>query len=485
MNQYIPSDHPYDHTNNDTRSERPSASWRPFRVELLSPAGSRGAFIGAVNAGADAVYLGAEKFGARAYADNFTTEDLKTVLREAHLYGVRVYLTVNTLTRERELSELIQMVQELHRAGLDGVIVQDLGVVRALRDACPGLLLHASTQMSVTGRPAVRYLKRLGISRVVPARELSLNEIRRLKEEEIEIEAFIHGAMCYCYSGRCLMSSFLGGRSGNRGRCAGTCRLPYDILDSEGRRVLAPEFQKPAALYPISMKDLYVLRILPELIDAGIDSFKIEGRMKKPEYAAGVTAMYRKYIDAYYEWDQKGRPRPWQVDPEDEKKLLSLYIRQDLSSGYYHTRNGRELITMGPPGYAGADEVLLSEIREKYLGALRPIPICGRAKLVPGKPSLLTLLCPRSGNASVTVTGAVAEPAVKRPLPAGELRERLSRTGDSHFRFENPERDLEIEMEQEVFLPVSAVNELRRKAVNALEQIMTGQAAPRREDEPE
>ena len=199
-------------------------------MELLAPAGGMEAFRGALNAGADAVYLAGQQFGARAYAGNFTEEELEEVLEKAHLFSVRIYLTVNILTREKELSELTSFVQRLAEKGLDGVIVQDLGVAAAIRRSCPGVELHASTQMSVTGREAVRFLKRQGFVRVVPARELSLEEIHLLKQEEIEVESFIHGAMCYSYSGRCLMSSFLGGRSGNRGRCAGTCRLPYEIL---------------------------------------------------------------------------------------------------------------------------------------------------------------------------------------------------------------------------------------------------------------
>ena len=220
------------------------------RVELLAPAGSREAFTGAVSAGADAVYLGGEKFGARAYAENFSNEDLVRVIGEAHLYGRRVYLTANVLTREEELGELTDFVRSLWLEGLDGVIIQDLGVVAALREACPGLPLHASTQMSVTSSEAVQYLRRMGISRVVPARELSLEEISALRREDaaingepVEIESFIHGAMCYSYSGRCLMSSFLGGRSGNRGRCAGTCRLPYRVLDDR-KRPVGPDANK-------------------------------------------------------------------------------------------------------------------------------------------------------------------------------------------------------------------------------------------------
>ena len=182
------------------------------------------------------MYLGGEKFGARAYAENFTREDIIRSVREAHILGKKVYLTLNVLTKESELEETVRFAQDLYEQGLDGAIVQDIGVLARLHERCPGLALHASTQMSVTGPESVRFLKEMGVKRVVPARELSLEEIRTIKREEpVEVESFIHGAMCYSYSGRCLLSSFLGGRSGNRGRCAGTCRLPYRILDEEGR----------------------------------------------------------------------------------------------------------------------------------------------------------------------------------------------------------------------------------------------------------
>ena len=263
------------------------------RVELLAPAGNYESFLGAICAGADAVYLGGEKFGARAYADNFSEEEICRAVSYAHVFGRKVYLTVNTLMKESELEELIPYLEPFYLAGLDGVIVQDIGALLAIKEAFPGLELHASTQMSITGSYGAGMLKELGVVRVVPARELSLSEIESLgRETGLEIEAFIHGAMCYCYSGQCLFSSILGGRSGNRGRCAQPCRLPYRI-GGDGK----PGTEQ----YPLSLKDMCTISFLPKLIEAGISSFKIEGRMKKPEYAAGVTAIYRKYIDLYYE----------------------------------------------------------------------------------------------------------------------------------------------------------------------------------------
>jgi putative protease len=483
------------------------------RVELLSPAGSMEGFIGAVNAGCDAVYLGGPAFGARAYAENFTEEEIITVIRTAHLHGVRVYMTVNVLVREKELQDCVDMVRRMYAHGLDGVIVQDLGVLAMLRKACPGLLLHASTQLSATLPESARFYQRLGVSRLVPARELSLAEIRAIRQTGIEVEAFIHGAMCYSYSGRCLMSSFLGGRSGNRGRCAGTCRLPYTILDENRQPVEIKGAGKEQ--YPLSMRDMSTLGILPKLIDAGIDSFKIEGRMKKPEYAAGVTAFYRKYIDRFYTWDAAGRPGKWEVDRRDHAKLLSLYIRAELSEGYYHERNGRDMVTLGKPGYAGANDRLLADIRERYLTKKPQLPIRGKAVILPGQPARLTVEAmatrEKAFNAarqnednivrlsdsesktgltsmgekdssaaamqsvypiSVTITSAqTVSAAQNHPMTEEDLRKRLNKTGDSAFTFD----ELEIETDGNAFLPVGALNALRRDALSALEEKLLDQ----------
>lgn len=431
-------------------------------VELLAPAGSREAFLGALSAGADAVYLAGQKFGARAYAGNFTEEELILSLREAHLLGRKIYLTVNTLTREEELPELTEFVSRMYEHGLDGVIVQDLGVISALRKKCPGLLLHASTQLSVTGAESVRLLKDLGVCRVVPARELSLKEMKQLKEEGgIEVEAFIHGAMCYCYSGRCLMSGFLGGRSGNRGRCAGTCRLPYRVLDPEGRPAGVDAGKKE--YYPISMKDMSVLDILPDLMDAGIDSFKIEGRMKKPEYAAGVTSVYRRYIDHFYQWDREGRKSPWKVRKEDRAWLTSLYIRTEIGTGYYFQDKGRDMLTIGLPGYAGADPDILEEVRKKYLSGLPRLGIKGRAFLYEGQEAVLE--AEYEGIRS-SARGGLVSAAQKRPVTEEEIRERLSRTGDTLFTFDG----LQVFCGDRIFIPNGALNALRRDVLSALEE---------------
>ncbi len=444
------------------------------KTELLAPAGNRQAFLAALQAGADAVYLGGDKFGARAYADNFTQEELIRTIKDAHIFGKRIYLTVNILAREEELPEIVEFVRPFYENGLDGVIVQDLGVIRALGENFPGLELHASTQLSVTSPESARFLKQLGVCRVVPAREMSLEEMENIKEaENIEIEAFIHGAMCYSYSGRCLMSSFLGGRSGNRGRCAGTCRLPYKILD-ENKKPAGKDGDK--VYYPLSMRDMCVLSILPDLLDAGLDSFKIEGRMKRPEYAAGVTAIYRKYIDKYYELVQSGKKELWSIDPEDMEVLQSLYLRTEISNGYYHRRNGRGMVTIDKPGYAGTEESLLQAIAKKYPSELPKREIFGNCYLAAGQPAFLSVYTEDGFSASVE--GEIVQAAQNRPLSGEEIRRRLQKTGESVFAF----KELTVETDGDVFMPASQINALRREVLAELEeQILTAYDTENRE----
>lgn len=440
-------------------------------VELLAPAGNYEAFLGAINAGADAVYLGGERFGARAYADNFTVEEIRRALHVAHFYGKKVYLTVNTLLKERELATLSDYLTPFYEAGLDGVIVQDLGALQYMREHFPGLALHASTQMTVTGTRGASLLKEAGISRIVPARELSLREVQKIREETgVEVECFIHGAMCYCYSGQCLFSSILGGRSGNRGRCAQPCRLPYEIW--EGEALLAKEG------YPLSLKDMCTLEYLPALIDAGIDSFKIEGRMKRPEYAAGVTAVYRKYIDRYFEDSAH-----YQVERADLNRLKRLYIRSEIQTGYYERHNGKEMITLEKPGYEGCDEALLDEIRSAYLVEPEKMPVRLYARVAVGEPLRVKIVqdtycmgqerksgCSDKGKAEAAahfteVAGEDVQPARNAPLTEDDVRKQLTKTGESLLTVSA----CEIEMEGACFVTVRALNELRREAVAAFE----------------
>lgn len=429
------------------------------KVELLAPCGSYESFLAAVNAGADAVYLGGREFGARAYAENFSEEELVSVIRQAHLFGVKVYLTVNTLVKDREFSRIYGYIQPLYEAGLDGVIVQDMGVLGFLKEYFPDLKFHASTQMTITGIYGASYLKEAGCERIVPARELSLEEIKYIKEKvPVEIEAFIHGAMCYCYSGQCLMSSMIGGRSGNRGRCAGPCRLPYKTAGKDG--------------YFLSLKDMNTLEHIPELIEAGIDSFKIEGRMKKPEYVAGVVSVYRKYIDKYYEHiSVKGSA----IDPGDKRLLADLYIRSETGSGYYFRGRGQEMLTLRKPGYNEADPALLKDLRETYIRELPKKTVNIRMKCRAGEPlyiegRLSDSLSDSSSDSGekaeicVSVSGPVAENAQKRSVSEEEIIGQLVKTGGTPFTVEK----CEVELGENTFVPVKWIKQLRRELLQQI-----------------
>lgn len=430
------------------------------KAELLAPAGNYNAFLGALNAGADAVYLGGDRFGARAYADNFDKEQIIRALHVAHFYGKKIYLTVNTLLKERELTELSSYLAPFYEAGLDGVIVQDFGVFCHIREQFPGLPLHVSTQMTVTGAQGAAFLKEQGACRIVPARELSLEEVRKIREEaDVEVECFIHGAMCYCYSGQCLFSSILGGRSGNRGRCAQPCRLPYEIYDEDKRL--------SGSKYPLSLKDMCTLEYLPELLAAGIDSFKIEGRMKRPEYAAGVTAIYRKYIDLY---DREGAAH-YQIDPADMDRLRGLYIRSEVQTGYYERHNGKEMITFDAPGYSGSDEGVLAQIREKYLREPDKMPVRMRVTVKVGEPLRLRMVSEEDPNVFAEVSGDMVQQAKNAPLTEETVRKQMGKTGESLVSVSS----CEICMEGEGFVPVRALNELRREAVEVFEKTVAAE----------
>lgn len=415
------------------------------KVELLAPAGNYDALIGAISAGADAVYLAGDAFGARAYAENFTQDEILMGISYAHLFNKKIYLTVNTLVKEKEFAKLYDFLLPLYKGGIDGVIIQDLGVFHYIKDNFPNLSLHVSTQMTITGVLGAKLLKEEGAERIVPARELSLAEIKAMKEEAgIEVETFIHGAMCYCYSGQCLFSSILGGRSGNRGRCAQPCRLPYQINHQE--------------CYPLSMKDLCTIQDLPALIEAGIDSFKIEGRMKRPEYAAGVVSIYRKYIDLYYE-----NPGNFKVSDEDLSKLESLYIRSDIMNGYYFKHNGKEMITLSSPSYNGSDDTLLEQIRKDYIENPLKKEIYAFARLHTDEPAQLTLHCE---DIQITAYESIVQKAMKQPLSKEKIEEQINKTGNSFFQI----LSVEVDADENIFLPVSTINQLRRNALVLLQQ---------------
>ena len=471
------------------------------RVELLAPAGNPEGLYGAIHAGADAVYLGGSRFGARAYAENFSSEELVRCIRYAHLMGRKVYLTVNTLLKEKETEELRDYLLPFYEAELDAVIVQDLGVLRLVREQFPGLKIHASTQMTLCSGHGVSLLKEMGVSRVVPARELGLWEILYLKEQAscgfregsppekhhgsgpqflkgeasppegsgssgMEIECFIHGAMCYCYSGQCLFSSILGGRSGNRGRCAQPCRLPYAVR--EGGTELA-------AGHLLSLKDMCTIEHVPRLVEAGIDSFKIEGRMKKPEYAAGVTEIYRRCVDKYYELGEKlgpeGAAEAYVVAKEDWKALRSLYIRSEVQDGYYYKRNGRNMITMSSPAYSGSDEELLLSVRKKHIESPLKLPVSVKADFQIGKPVEIVFgwnggKDSEKETVSCRVIGEMVGKAKKQPISEEDAASRLGRLGDSALYA----REMKVSVEEGCFYPLGQINELRRAAAAQLEE---------------
>lgn len=413
--------------------------------EILAPAGSFQTFKAVIEAGADAIYVGGAKFGARAYADNFSQEELLEALDYAHLRNKKVYLTVNTLLKNDEINnKLYDYLLPFYERGLDAVLVQDFGALNYIHKAFPDLPIHTSTQMTVTGIEGVKFLQKYGVTRVVMARETSLPEMKRIHEETgMELEAFVHGALCYCYSGQCLFSSLLGGRSGNRGRCAQPCRLPYTTLDSKGKVLLKDS-------YILSMKDMCGINNLKELKDSGVYSLKIEGRMKKPEYAAGVVSFYRKYVDSMES-----------VTNYDFERIKALGNRCGFTDSYYHNHNSSNMITYEKPNFAVGDESFASEISSKYVDKETKLPITGFCELNAGKNSFFTVRCQ---NYVYTETGDVIDKAQKKPLIKEDVIKRLSKTGDTSFFFE----ELNLSMDDNIFIPNGALNELRRNALNGL-----------------
>lgn len=432
------------------------------RAELLAPAGSFASLKAAVAAGADAVYMGGARFGARAYAQNADQDEMIAAIEYAHLHGCRLYMTVNTLFKENELGELYEYLLPYYKAGLDGVIVQDLGALSFIREHFPGIELHASTQMTITSVYGAKELKRLGCCRVVPAREVSLEEIRRIYDETgMDIETFVHGALCYCYSGQCLMSSLIGGRSGNRGRCAQPCRLPYRVYGQENGTAVNKEDQKCV----LSMKDLCTLDILPQILEAGVFSLKIEGRMKSPRYTAGVVRIYRKYLDRYLEYGSEG----YYVEPEDKKELLDLFDRGGFTSGYYTRHNGRDMIALKEkPEFRETNKELFDFLDREYVETEKKEPVEGYAYLAEGLPSVLTLTC---GDISVTVSGQEPQAAKNQPMTREKVIRQLGKTGATAFEF----TELEAEVCGALFLPIQALNELRREGFEALTEAIHNQ----------
>lgn len=415
--------------------------------EVLAPAGSFQTFKAVIEAGADAIYVGGSKFGARAYADNFTEEELLNAIDYAHLRGKKVYLTVNTLLKNDEINDgLYYYLLPFYLKGLDAVLVQDFGALSYIHKAFPDLPIHTSTQMTVTGIEGVRLLQSYGVTRVVMARETSLAEMKKIHEATgMELEAFVHGALCYCYSGQCLLSSLLGGRSGNRGRCAQPCRLAYTVIDEKQNELLKDS-------YILSMKDMCGIRDINELKEAGVYSLKIEGRMKRPEYAAGVVSFYRKYVDSM---------KP--VSDSDYNKLKSLGNRCGFTDNYYFNHNSKDMITYEKPNFAVEDEDFVNQISARYVDTESKLTVKGACVLNEGENSFFTVECK---NLVYTVTGAIVDKAQKKPLIKEDVAKRLSKTGDTSFVFD----ELDVIMDDNVFMPNGAINELRRNALDGLKK---------------
>ena len=502
------------------------------KPEILAPAGSVESVRAAVAAGCDAVYVGGSMFGARAFADNPDENSLIEVIGYCHLHGVRVYLTVNTLLKDAELEELlVPYLRPYYEAGLDAVIVQDFGVLKKIHSHFPDLAVHASTQMTVTGVYGAEFLRDHGVTRVVPARELTLEELKKMRENtSLEMEVFVHGALCYCYSGRCLLSSVNGGRSGNRGRCAQPCRLAY-TCGKTGR-----------TSYLFSPKELCSLEILPELIEAGVDSFKIEGRMKRAEYTGFTVYIYRKYRDLYLELGRESYRTYLETHEQeyrqDLENLMQMYNRNGFTHGYasgdlsdmlsdtrpnhngiyigkviwvqginarvklekdvypqdgmvFRNEKGEEIYdyTAGEKGKAGAEICvhirkgagvkkgnalfrmkkgpLLQWIQEQFLTGEPQVEVAGQGVFLEGETICLRLQAKLPwGECTVEQEGDLCQSARQRPMKEEDIRAVLEKTGKEKFCF----GALDIQVSENVFIPVGALKNLRRSAMEKLER---------------
>lgn len=423
-------------------------------LELLAPAGSLKTLKAVIHAGADAVYLGGSMFGARAYANNFNEEELLEAIRFGHIHGRKIILAVNTLLKEYELGQLYDYLHPYYEAGLDAVIVQDMGVMEFIKTHFPNFPIHTSTQMTITNVEGARLLKEQGVERVVTAREMSLEEIQRIHDEVgVELESFIHGALCYCYSGQCLFSSIIGGRSGNRGRCAQPCRLSYEVL--QGEKSLTGHHATPI----LSLKDMCTLPFLYELADHGVYSFKIEGRMKTPEYAAGVVSIYRKYMDSYLD----GSRIP--VEKKDIRALLELGNRGGFTNGYYYHHNDSDMLSGESASHNKSEGVLQDNIRREYVDTELKEKIKGKLILNKECPAKIEV---QYGKIKVSYQGDMVLVAQNRPLTKEVVTEKITKTGNTPFVFEN----LEVTMDDDIFMPVNQLNQLRRGALEALEEAL-------------
>jgi len=424
------------------------------KLELLAPAGKWESLIAAVQNGADAVYLGEQSFSARKNAGNFTWEEIENAVRYCHIRGVRVFLALNTLIGEDELPLFEKAVVKAAESGVDALIIQDLGAAEIAKKVCPDMPIHASTQLTASNVYDVKAFQEKEFSRVVLSRELSEAEIRHIyAETDAEIEAFAHGALCISFSGKCLMSSFIGGRSGNRGMCAQPCRQMYSCGKNKG--------------YLLSPRDLCLADDLKKMADAGVRSFKIEGRMKSPEYVATVTGVYRKYLDSFD-----------RLTKEDEEKLKRIFVRGDgFTKAYFAEKNTPEIMNYAISNdkiSSRADEDILKEARASFRDGAqnKKIPVNASLKIKYNQPSILTL---SDGTNEVAVNGAVGEAAQRVALSRERAEEQIGKMGQTPFELNT----FDFEADENITLPVSELNRLRRECAELL-QNKRGEIASRK-----
>lgn len=422
-------------------------------VELLAPGGNYDSVIAALNAGADAVYTAGNMFGARANAQNLSEDELIDAINYAHLFDKKIYLTVNTLLKDDELKlKLYEYLLPLYENGLDAVIVQDIGVMLFIRKYFPLLHIHASTQMIISGKYTVKWLENQGVTRIVTPRELSLSEIKEIhKNSSVEIESFVHGALCYCYSGQCLMSSFIGGRSGNRGQCAQPCRMEYNVL--KNKKCINQGNNK----YVLSPKDICTLDILPEIVESGVYSLKIEGRMKKPEYVSGVVSIYRKYIDLY-----ENNRKKYKVEEKDLKLLADLFNRNGFSQSYYKQHNGKNMISLKKPAFRMENTDFTNYLQNQFIGKTMKYPLNIKIEI---KKDLPISISANINDEKIELEGQLPYIAEKKPISIDDIKKQISKLGGTYFVAES----IEVVLDDGLFIPMGYLNQLRRDFIGLVQ----------------
>ncbi len=411
------------------------------KIEILAPAGGYDSLVAAVRSGADAVYLGEKSFSARTSAKNFDDDELKKAVAYCHIHGVKVYVTINTLIFDDEFEQLKQAIVSAAQADADALIVQNHGVARLARQIAPELPLHASTQMSVHTASGVRALYEMGFKRVVLSREMSREEIRKCAEIPVELEVFVHGALCMSVSGQCYFSAMLGSRSGNRGSCAQTCRLPFSVGSNKDG-------------YALSLKDNSLINRISELEEIGVTSAKIEGRMKRPEYVSAAVRACREQCDLGF------------VSDETLKALRGVFSRTGFTDGYFTGKLGKEMFgTRTKSDVVSADEKLFSSIRQTYKDEIQNVVIIGKFTARLGENPALEIT---DGKRTVIKkSDLLCEKAIKTPLDSEKCKSQLFKTGGTAYKFEN----LEIDIDSGISLPLSALNLLRREALSSLDEM--------------